>query len=96
MQENERLCENPLHEGKTVTKNCITRFIKTKVRCKKNSIFKYAYIMLIIVGYTSMSYHTYVRNFDWKNEASIYEAGYREEPDSVKVLNNFQVQVQYI
>ena len=35
-----------------------------------------------------MSYHTYIRNFDWKDEASIYEAGYREEPDSVKVLNN--------
>ena len=35
-----------------------------------------------------MAYHTYIRNFDWKTEESIYESGYREEPDSVKVLNN--------
>merc|ERR1711871_468867 len=35
-----------------------------------------------------MGVHTVTRCHDWKNEASIYEAGYREEPESVKVLNN--------
>jgi protein O-mannosyl-transferase len=35
-----------------------------------------------------MASGTYTRNLDWQDESSIYEAGYREEPESVKVLNN--------
>ena len=54
---------------------------------RKNT-FRYSYILVLIIGFTSMAYHTYIRNFDWKTEESIYESGYREEPDSVKVLNN--------
>ena len=96
MSNGDQTCENIVNEGKTSEKNCLTRFFVQMSKSngnnnnnnKRRNLFKYGYMALLILGYTSMSYHTYIRNFDWKDEASIYEAGYREEPDSVKVLNN--------
>ena len=82
--ENEVLCTIGMNEGKA-KKNCISRAVKGMSR---KTTFRYPYILVLIIGFTSMAYHTYIRNFDWKTEESIYESGYREEPDSVKILNN--------
>ena len=65
-------------EGKSSEKNCLTRFFVRMSKSngnnnnnnKKRNLFKYGYMALLILGYTSMSYHTYIRNFDWKDEAS--------------------------
>ena len=82
--ENEVLCAIDVNEGKR-RNDRIARSVKSM---SPKKIFRYSYTLVLIVGFTSMAYHTYIRNFDWKTEESIYESGYREEPDSVKILNN--------
>ena len=52
---------------------------------KNNKLFLWSIVGVIICLY---GYKTYNRNFDWKNEESLFESAYHVCPESVKVLQN--------
>ena len=49
----------------------------------------YAYCLVVGLVIGDMSMHSYTRSLDWLDEESIYESGYKSEPDSVKIINNY-------
>ena len=73
------VCVDPsFHRETVVTK-------RARAWCQR---YRRPYAALLLLAFGTMGLQTIRRCEDWQNEETIYEAGYREEPESVKVLNN--------